>query len=81
MNSFSVPELAMANCEKLSACAFFNDRLSNMPSVSGLLKQTYCLGDKTKCARYKVSNAGVSVPEDLFPNDLSRALRLLRSPN
>jgi hypothetical protein len=67
----------MAECEKLSKCPFFNDRLQTMPAVSGLLKQTYCLGDKTECARYEVSSAGLPVPMDLFPNDVTRARKLL----
>lgn len=67
----------MAKCEKLKTCAFFNDRLSNMPSVSELLKQNYCFGDNNQCARYKVSAAGLEVPGDLFPNDISRAKCLL----
>lgn len=67
----------MAECEKLSQCPFFNDHLQNMPAVSGLLKQTYCLGDRTQCARYLVSDAGLPVPLDLFPDDISRAKRLM----
>ena len=65
-------------CEKLSKCAFFNDQLTNMPAVAGLLKQTYCLGDKSECARYQVSMAGVPVPSDLFPNDVGRLAQLLK---
>ena len=68
---------AMNECEKLDKCLFFSDRLPNMPSVAGLLKQTYCLGDKTKCARYQVSAAGIPVPMDLFPNDAGRVRKLL----
>jgi len=68
----------MAECEKLTKCPFFNDRLNTMPAVSGLMKQTYCLGDKTQCARYEVSCAGLPVPLDLFPNDSSRAREILQ---
>ncbi len=67
----------MAQCEKLAKCPFFNDHLQNMPAVSGLLKQIYCLEDKTQCARYEVSSAGLTVPLDLFPDDSPRAKRLL----
>ena len=49
-----------------------------MPAVAGLLKQTYCLGDKTNCARYQVSMAGVPVPADLFPNDIGRIQQILK---
>ena len=65
-------------CEKLSKCPFFNDQLTSMPAVAGLLKQTYCLGDKTNCARYQVSMAGVPVPADLFPNDIGRIAQILK---
>ena len=67
----------MADCEKLSKCLFFNDQLANMPAVTGLLKHSYCLGDKTECARYQVARAGLAVPADLFPNDTLRARKLL----
>lgn len=67
----------MAQCEKLAKCPFFNNKLGEMPAVSGLLKQMYCLGDKTLCARYEVSQAGVPVPLDLFPDDTIRARKLL----
>lgn len=69
----------MAKCEKLKSCPFFNGRLANMPSVSELLKQTYCFGEKNQCARYKVSTAGLDVPPDLFPNDASRAKSMLEA--
>ena len=64
-------------CEKLTRCEFFNDELAAMPAVCGLLKQTYCLGDKTRCARYQLSSAGLAVPPDLFPDDDLRAQSLL----
>ena len=66
-------------CEKLAKCPFFNDQLGAMPAVTGLLKQTYCLGDKTQCARYIVSARGIQVPPDLYPNDTARARQLLRN--
>jgi hypothetical protein len=51
--------------------------MANMPAVSDLMKQTYCRGDKTKCARYIVSSAGKPVPSDLFPSDLGRANKIV----
>jgi hypothetical protein len=50
-----------------------------MPAVAGLLKQTYCLGDKTECARYQVASAGIKVPADLYPNDLHRVSEILKT--
>lgn len=68
----------MADCEKLVKCPFFGDKMANMPAAAGLLKETYCRGDKTQCARYQVSSAGLAVPPDLFPNDCDRAQQILR---
>ena len=67
----------MANCEKLEKCPFFTDQMANMPSVAALLKKTFCLGDKTQCARYSVLSAGFTVPADLLPNDQDRASQIL----
>ncbi len=66
----------MAECERLEKCPFFHDRMSGMKSVVNLMKEQFCLGDKTKCARYLVSNAGLPVPADLFPADYERAVQL-----
>jgi len=71
----------MEACEKLEACPFFKDQMDQMPAVAGLMKKTYCQGDKTKCARYHVSKAGLSVPRDLMPNDTERASTLIASRN
>lgn len=67
----------MAQCEKLMSCPFFSGTMDRMPNITGLLKETYCLGDKTECARYRVSAAGIKVPDDLFPNDCERADQIL----
>ena len=67
----------MNNCEKLNTCPFFTGQMRQMPAVSELLKTTYCLGDKSQCARYRVARAGLTVPGDLFPNDYERASQLL----
>jgi hypothetical protein len=68
----------MANCEKLATCPFFSGHMVNMPGVADLMKETYCLGDKTICARYQVASTGLPVPLDLLPNDVERARALLR---
>lgn len=68
----------MADCENLQACIFFNNRMSDMPLVSEILKAEHCLGDWGPCARYRVKKAGRPVPDDLFPDDSARASSLLR---
>ncbi len=67
----------MAECEKLEKCPFFNEKMAAMPAVIDMLKKRYCLGDKSECARYQVSTAGMSVPLDLFPHERERAKTLL----
>ena len=67
----------MADCEKLQVCPFFTGHMAQMPAVASLMKASYCLGDKMRCARYMVSVAGVAVPADLLPNDVERARQLL----
>ncbi len=67
----------MADCEKLAVCPFFTGHMAKMPAVASLMKSSYCLGDKTLCARYMVSVARVPVPADLLPNDVERARQLL----
>ena len=68
----------MADCEKLEKCPFFLDKMANMPAVADLMKQEFCKGSKTDCARYMVSSAGVAVPSDLFPNDREKAIQLCK---
>ena len=69
----------MSACECLPRCAFFNDRMANMPSVSSMMKRNFCQGDFAACARYKVKVALGSdrVPSDLFPNMPDRAEELI----
>lgn len=69
----------MPDCELLSGCIFFNDRMSNMPSTSNVFKMMYCNDNYEACARYTVrSKAGKeAVLEDLFPNQMDRAKEIL----
>ncbi len=69
----------MAACGHLSDCPFFNDRMANMPLVSEILKEQYCLSEMSRCARYRVYRSGLPVPNDLFPDDQDRCLSILES--
>jgi hypothetical protein len=71
--------MKMAECEKLSACIFFNDKMGDMPATAALTKKLYCRGDNSKCARYMVSKAlgGPKVPPDLFPAEEERATKII----
>jgi hypothetical protein len=69
----------MSNCGKLEKCPFFHEKLPSMPSMAETLKRKYCLGTFAECARFKVSNAGKTVPADLFPNHAHRVNLLTKS--
>jgi hypothetical protein len=69
----------MSECECLPGCAFFHDKMENMPGMSGILKSRYCIGDNSECARHVVFEklGKAEVPADLYPNQLDAALKLL----
>jgi hypothetical protein len=68
----------MADCDRLPTCPFFQ-RLEFLPRTAEGLVQIYCRGDHNSCARYKVMSAGILPPQDLFPNESDRALKILTS--
>jgi hypothetical protein len=70
----------MAECEKLNVCPFFRDELSYLPRTAEHMKQVYCHGDKTRCARYMVAAHGIEAARDLYPNQMDQAYRILRRP-
>jgi len=69
----------MANCEKLAACPFFNNKMAAIPALAEAMKQKYCRGDMSQCARYKVAQAlgKEKVPGDLYPGQSERADALI----
>lgn len=64
----------MPDCEILSTCIFFNDKMNNAPDMAEYQKKKYCISDKSKCARYKVYRAlgREKVPKDLFPFQIDK---------
>jgi hypothetical protein len=69
----------MADCELLPTCLFFNDKMATMPSTATLVKDRYCRGDNSQCARYVVYKrlGRPKVPTDLFPNEAQRANKII----
>ncbi len=69
----------MAECECLPKCPFFNDRMANKPATAQLMKNQYCLGDSTGCARHQVKVAAGSenVPSDLYPAQTEKVKAIL----
>jgi len=69
----------MAECECLSGCIFFNDKMENMPSMANIMKDNFCRGNFNNCARYVVFKAlgKGNVPPYLFPNNIEKAKQLI----
>lgn len=69
----------MSACESLEQCPFFNDHMANMPTTADLMKQRFCKGDNTNCARYMVFKAlgKPKVPSDLFPSQIEIACEII----
>lgn len=55
--------------------------MENRPATAQLMKNTYCLGDNTGCARFQVRNAlgGQFVPSDLFPSQTERVPKIIEA--
>lgn len=69
----------MADCECITGCIFFNDKMADMSSVADIYKTKYCRGDNSQCARHIVFKAlgKGTVPEDLYPNMIAKAKMLI----
>ena len=69
----------MAECECLSGCPFYNDKMDSEKGLGAFYKKTYCLGDNTSCARHMVFKrlGKEKVPERLFPNNVEQAKKIL----
>ncbi|MGA1821378.1 MAG: hypothetical protein ACMUIG_02490 [Thermoplasmatota archaeon] len=69
----------MTDCDYLSTCPFFNDRMDYIPEKAEQMKNGYCRRAGEGCARYMVLNAigRENVPSDLYPMQLIRAEKLI----
>jgi hypothetical protein len=69
----------MGNCEQLPTCAFYNEKLKDLPGLSEGLKRLYCWNETPNCARFMVLKAigREKIPLDLFPNELERAKTII----
>jgi hypothetical protein len=71
--------IPMADCECLAGCIFFNDKMARKPATADIMKQRYCKGDSSVCARHMVLEklGRPKVPVDLFPGDVERAMQII----
>lgn len=68
-------------CEHLNNCPLFGPDTGLSHRGRRVFREIYCTGDKMHCARYMVRTAvgESSLPDDLYPFELSRAESLIRS--
>ena len=64
----------MASCPHVLDCPLF--AVFTMNSALGVWKSNYCTAEYARCARYRLSEAGEPVPQNLLPNGKSLALAL-----
>ena len=78
-NSDNKQERAMANCELMETCIFFNDKMASMPATAEVFKKMYCRGDSSDCARMIVVKAlgRQNVPADMMPSDVTKAKTMI----
>jgi hypothetical protein len=67
----------MADCEKITKCVFFNDKMAHKPATAEIMKNNYCRSDKNQCARYQVALSGKPVPPDLYPSQANRVIEIV----
>ena len=71
----------MADCERLKGCPFFRNQMAFLPKAADEMKQRYCHGDFSGCARHMLISRGIIPAKDLFPNEEDKALRILAREN
>lgn len=66
-------------CSLIEGCIFFNDKMTNMPSMAAMYKDRYCQDSFETCARYEVFKAvgRENVPRDLYPNETAKVSDIL----
>ena len=73
----------MDKCVFMDRCIFPRKKKLLMPSMLEFIRIKYCEGDNAACARHLLyrKNGAADVPDDLFPNDMERALEMSRPVN
>jgi len=71
----------MPDCICLPRCPFFNDRMGALPEKAEEMKDKYCRGDNSRCARHMVFDklGREKVPPDLYPIQMARAKQIIDS--
>jgi hypothetical protein len=69
----------MAECKLLGKCSFIAKEMSEMPLTAKLVRERYCIGNSTACARNIIGDkiGNNHVPDDMSPSELDKAMILL----
>ena len=62
----------MSECQYTPICPFFIAQIGYSPELNAAMKEQYCLGDSSSCARLlalDVVDRVEDVPDDLLPSD------------
>jgi hypothetical protein len=69
----------MQECELIGSCPFYNDKLKGDIEQINSMKTIFCKTNNLNCARYMIFTAiGVeNIPDELFPNEKTRAYEVI----
>jgi len=71
----------MPACILLEQCAFFKEKMTDMPSTARIMKMKYCTdeGGSASCARYLIFEklGQDKVPQDLLPSEIEKMEEIL----
>jgi hypothetical protein len=73
-------ELGMNGCDRIEKCAFFTDKMDHqIPALAEVMKQSFCRGEWSTCARNTVAESlgKDAVPLDMYPNQYDRAQQMI----
>lgn len=65
----------MSECKYTPICPFFIAQVGYSPELNAAMKEQYCLGDNSNCARLlaiEIVDRIEDVPDDLLPSDHPR---------
>ena len=64
--------LTVPRCVNTETCAFFTAEIGFSPALKDAMRERYCLGDNSGCARWRAGEilGGLDqVPHDMLPSD------------
>lgn len=69
----------MPHCPWSDMCTFFTDEVGYSSDLQAVMRETYCYGDNTECARlHSIDVLPLTrVPDDLMPTDHERLAELV----